>query len=162
MAIADVGVASASAAPQGAPVQQPAPAGPPRGSGPKRAGVWRKWLLVPLVLAAGVGGYLGWKALQPAKLPDGFASANGRIEATEIDVATKLAGRLKELTVNEGDFVTAGQVLARMDTDVLAAQLREAEADLRRANKAVETAQSTVLQRESEKAAAEATVLLRE
>ena len=117
---------------------------------------------MPLVLAAGVGGYFGWKAFQPAKLPDGFASSNGRIEATEIDVATKLAGRLKELLVDEGDFVTAGQVLARMDTDVLTAQLREAEADLRKATKAVETATSTVAQRESEKAAAEALVLQRE
>jgi HlyD family secretion protein len=49
-----------------------------------------------------------------------------------------------------------------MDTDVLTAQLREAEADLRRAAKAVETAQSTVTQRESEKAAADALVLQRE
>jgi HlyD family secretion protein len=115
-----------------------------------------------LVLAAGVGGYFAWKAFQPAKLPDGFAGANGRIEATEVDVAAKLAGRLKELLADEGDFVTAGQVLARMDTDVLTAQLREAEADFRRANKAVETAQSTVAQKESEKAASEALVLQRE
>jgi HlyD family secretion protein len=42
----------------------------------------------------GVAAYLGWKWLQPAKLPAGFASSNGRIEATEIDVATKLAGRI--------------------------------------------------------------------
>jgi HlyD family secretion protein len=118
--------------------------------------------LVPLLLAAGVGGYFGWKAMQPAKLPDGFAGANGRIEATEIDVATKLAGRLKEVLVNEGDYVTVGQVLARMDTDVLTAHLQEAEADLRRATKAVETTQSAVTQRESEKAATEALVLLRE
>jgi HlyD family secretion protein len=117
---------------------------------------------VPLVLAAGVGAYLAWKAFQPPKLPDGFASANGRIEATEIDIATKLPGRLKELLVGEGDFVTAGQVLARMDTDTLTAQFREAEADSRRATKAVETATSTVAQRESEKAAAEALVLQRQ
>jgi HlyD family secretion protein len=114
------------------------------------------------VLAAGAAAYFGWKSLQPAKLPDGFASSNGRIEATEVDVATKLAGRLKELLADEGDFVTAGQVLARMDTDVLTAQLREAEADLRKAAKAVETARSSVAQHESEKEAAEALVLQRE
>ena len=36
--------------------------------------------------------YAAWKHFQPPKLPPGFASSNGRIEATDIDVATKLAG----------------------------------------------------------------------
>ena len=122
----------------------------------------RRVLLAVVLLAAAIGGYLLWKSLQPAKLPEGFASSNGRIEATEVDIAAKQPGRLKELLVNEGDFVTAGQVLARMDTDVLEAQLREAEADSQRANKAVETGESAVAQRKSEKEAAEATVLQRE
>ncbi|MBN9517491.1 HlyD family efflux transporter periplasmic adaptor subunit [bacterium] len=122
----------------------------------------RHWLLAAVVVVGAGAAYFGWRALQPKKLPDGFAAANGRIEAVEIDVATKTAGRLRELLANEGDFVTAGQVLARMDTDVLAAQLREAEADLRKARSAVETARSTVTQRESEKAAGESLVAQRE
>jgi len=122
----------------------------------------RRLLVAVILVAAGFGGYVLWKSLQPAKLPEGFAGSNGRIEATEVDIATKMAGRLKDVLVNEGDFVTAGQVLAQMDTDVLTAQLREAEADLRRAFKAVETAQSGVDQRESEKEAAEAVVLQRD
>ena len=58
--------------------------------------------------------------------------------------------------MDEGDFVTAGEVLARMDTSVLEAQRREAEAI------AVETARSLVRQREAERAAAEAVVAQRE
>jgi HlyD family secretion protein len=141
-------VAPATAPPPSAPQRTPEKrklARPPTGV--------RRVLLAVILVGAAVTGYFVWKSLQPAKLPGGFASSNGRIEATEVDVAAKLAGRLKDLLVNEGDFVTAGQVLARMDTDVLKAQLREAEADLRRANKAVETAQSAVAQRESEKEA---------
>jgi HlyD family secretion protein len=46
----------------------------------------------------------------PQPLAAGLASGNGRIEAVEIDVATKTPGRIKEILVNEGDFVTAGQV----------------------------------------------------
>ncbi|HEY1190504.1 MAG TPA: HlyD family efflux transporter periplasmic adaptor subunit [Gemmata sp.] len=122
----------------------------------------RRWLLLAAALALGGGAYLGWKLLRSPALPEGFASSNGRIEAVEIDIATKTAGRLKEVLVNEGDFVTAGQVLARVDTDALAAQLREAEADLRRATNTVGTARSTVSQRESEKAAAEAVVSQRQ
>ena len=165
MAIPETGTVQSPSAPAVAQAQRPNRTEPPRTPDkpqPKHARAWRKWLLLLLVIAAGVGGYFGWKAMQPAKLPEGFASSNGRIEATEIDVATKLAGRLKELLVGEGDYVTAGQVLARMDTDVLTAQLREADADLRRATKAVETAESTVVQRESEKAAAESLVLQRD
>ena len=67
--------------------------------------------------------YFGWTFFRPAKLPDGFAASNGRIEATEIDIATKLAERIKDELVDEGDFVTAGDVVANMDTDVLEAQL---------------------------------------
>jgi HlyD family secretion protein len=67
-----------------------------------------------------------------------------------------------EILVHDGDFVTAGQVVARMDTAVLEAQLREAEAKSREAESAVESAQSNVRQRESEKVAAEAVVSQRE
>jgi HlyD family secretion protein len=110
----------------------------------------------------GTGAYFAWQYLQPAKLPPGFASSNGRIEATEIDVATKLAERIKDELVDEGDFVTAGQVIAHMSTDVLQAQLREAKAKLGMSESAVDAARSVQAQRESEKAANEAVVAQRE
>lgn len=106
--------------------------------------------------------YIGWNWSQSTSLPPGFAKSNGRIEAVEIDVAAKIPGRLVELHVHEGDFVTAGQALAKMDTEVLEAQRKQAEAELLRAKSAVETAKSSVLQRESEKAAAEAIVAQRD
>ena len=116
-------------------------------------------IILALVLAA--GGYLLWRNLQPTPLPTGIASGNGRIEGTEIDVATKIPGRIAEVLVNEGEFVTAGQVVARMDTASLEAQLREARAQFQRARIGVETANSLVAQRESEKTAAEAVVAQR-
>jgi HlyD family secretion protein len=122
----------------------------------------RKWLLLAAAVVVGALAYLGWRLFQPEKLPEGFAGSNGRIEAVDINIATQAAGRLVDVLVNEGDFVTAGQSLARMDTDVLKAQFREAEADLRRAKTAVDTARFTVAQRESEKAAAESLVRQRE
>lgn len=117
--------------------------------------IWRKkpTLVAVVAMSAVVIAYFIWQAFQPSKLPSGFASSNGRIEAVEIDIATKSAGRLKEVLVNEGDFVSAGQIVARMDTDVLAAQLREAQAEYRRAKTTVDAARSSVQQRESEKTA---------
>ncbi len=114
-------------------------------------------IALAIVAAAGAGWY-AWQHFKPGKLPPGIASGNGRIEATEIDIAAKLAGRVAEVTVREGDFVVPGQVVARMDTDVLKAQRREAEAQLQRAIINVDTARSTVVQREAERAAAVATV----
>jgi HlyD family secretion protein len=118
-------------------------------------------LLLIAAVAAAIGAYLAWRSLRPQALPPGFASGNGRIEAVEIDIATKAAGRVAEILVNEGDFVSTGQIVARMDTAVLEAQLREAEAQLRRAEIAVETAHAQVTQREAEKAAARAVVAQR-
>jgi HlyD family secretion protein len=106
-------------------------------------------------------GALLWSELRPSGLGEGFASGNGRIEATEIDVATKSPGRVIEILVDEGDFVQPGQVLARMDTDVLQAQLNQARAQVRQAENAILTAEAMVAQRESERATAEAVVTQR-
>jgi HlyD family secretion protein len=141
----------------------PVPAAPPQAAPRKSrsALTGRRWLLLTAVIVAGVAAYFGWKWLQPEKLPEGFASSNGRIEATEIDIATKIQGRILNELVDEGDFVTAGQVVAHMDVETLKAQRREAEAKRDMAKSAVDAAQSTLAQRKSEKTAAQAVVVQR-
>lgn len=74
---------------------------------------WIFYLILIIVLAG--GGYL-FRMLQSPGLPAGFAQSNGRIEATEIDISTKTAGRISTINVREGDFVRARDVLAQMDT----------------------------------------------
>lgn len=119
-------------------------------------------VLIVIALAAAVGGYLAWKEFFSSALPPDIASGNGRIEAVEIDIATKIAGRIKEIYVDEGDFVTAGQVVARMDTAQLEAQRRQAQAQLHRAQIGVDTAKSLVTQRDAEKTSAVAVIAQRE
>lgn len=126
------------------------------------SGSKRGWLIAAVAVIAVAGGYLAWRQSNAGALPEGIAGGNGRIEATEIDIATKSAGRIREILVNEGDFVTAGQVIARMDTDQLAAQRREAEAQLQRAVIGIDTAKSQVTQRQAEQEAATAVVAQRE
>ena len=106
--------------------------------------------------------FFGWQKYNSDTLGAGIVSGNGRIEGVEIDIAARTAGRLKELVVGEGDFVTAGQVVAQMDIQSLEAQKQQAEAQLRQAQDAVTTARSQLLQRESEKAAAMAMVAQRQ
>ncbi|MCC6296838.1 MAG: biotin/lipoyl-binding protein [Pseudomonadales bacterium] len=124
--------------------------------------IFRKLVLILLILA---GAILAWQLWRHFTAGDDFAhiaSGNGRIEATELDIATKAPGRVAEILVAEGDFVSAGQVLVRMDTLALQAQLREARASLERARIGVETAHSLVAQREAELAAATAFIAQRE
>nr|WP_262031847.1 HlyD family efflux transporter periplasmic adaptor subunit [Microvirga sp. Mcv34] len=122
-----------------------------------------RWLFrIGAVMVAAAVLYALWQFLQPEGLPDGLASGNGRIEAVEIDVATKTAGRIEDILVNEGDFITAGQILARMDTDVLQAQLKQAEAQKQQAVVSIETARHQVVQRQAERQAAVSLVAQRE
>lgn len=127
-------------------------------------GAWTKqsWILLVAALLALGGGYYAWQKLADGGLPDGIASGNGRIEAVEIDVSTKAPGRIAEILVNEGEFIEAGQVLARMDTTQLEAQRRQAEAQLQRARIGIDTAKSLVVQREAERAAALAVIAQRQ
>jgi HlyD family secretion protein len=123
----------------------------------------KKWLIRAIGVV--VVGILAMAALQRYGInrkDQGIVGSNGRIEATEIDVAAKTAGRIKEILVREGDFVKAGQVAALMDTEVLEAQLREAKAKLQQAQADVAIASSQLVQRQSEKAAALAVVVQRE
>ncbi|CAB4326185.1 HlyD family secretion protein [Brucella sp. 191011898] len=122
----------------------------------------KQWIVAGAIVVLAAGGYYALQALNSSGLPDGIASGNGRVEAVEIDISTKSPGRIREIFANEGSFVKAGDVLARMDTDQLESQHRQAKAQLRRAEIGIDTAQSLVTQRQAEHAAAEATVAQRE
>jgi HlyD family secretion protein len=95
------------------------------------------------------------RKLQPNRLPEGFASANGRLESEQVEIATKIPGRIAEVLVKEGQLVEQGQVLARMDVSEMQAQLRGAEALERRAQQAKALAEAVIAQRESERKLAE-------
>jgi HlyD family secretion protein len=123
----------------------------------------RKWIFpaASVAVVAIIAGLL-WYTLRPEGLGDGFASGNGRIEATDVDAASKLAGRIASIEVEEGEFVEAGQVIARMDTQVLQAQVQQAQAQMRQAQNSQLTASAQVRLRESEKVTAEAIVRQRQ
>ena len=128
-----------------------------------------------LVLAAG-GGWLAWHTsdtpravvakvveyFRGPRLPPGFASGNGRMEATEYDIATKRATRIVKVLVKEGDLVEPGQVVVRMDTADLDADRRTNEAQLVQAREDKRRALATVVQRASDLQSAVAAISQRE
>lgn len=117
----------------------------------------RNVIIAVAVVVIAVIGYVVWQQMQTEQNED-LAYSNGRIEATEVDVSAKMAGRIKDIMVNEGDFVAAGQVVAQMDVESLEANLAQSEAELARAHSAKDSAMALVAQREADKAMAEATL----
>lgn len=117
-------------------------------------------LVLGLIIAAALGGIYLWQRLHPK--PELLASGNGRIEATDIDIAAKIAARIEKIFVKEGDSVKAGQLLVQMQTDTLEAQLNEARAQREAAVHNANAAEAQVAAKESGKAAAVAVVAQRD
>src|SRR5271165_6538862 len=74
--------------------------------------------------------------LRGLTMPAGIVKSEGRIEATQVDVSSKYPGEVVDVAVQEGDRVAAGQVIARMRSPELEAQLRGAESELLSAKEA--------------------------
>lgn len=113
----------------------------------------KKLSIVGAIVAVLLVTYWIWEKMNQ---PDtqALVSGNGRIEATEINISSKLSGQLEEILVQEGDFVEPGQVLARIKVSALEAQLREVQAQQRQAQEGIATTEAQVAMRISEKAAA--------
>jgi HlyD family secretion protein len=105
-------------------------------------------LVAGLALAA--GGYAYWSLERAGRLPAGLAGANGRIEVERVDIAAKYAGRVAEVHVKEGDFVTKDFVVARLDTTELLAQLAAAKAAVGRAAASIGRAEAEIAIRTAE------------
>ena len=127
------------------------PADPPAVAVPRRS--WHRLvkpgLLLLVLLAAAIGGGYWWLR-PPTGLPPGIASGNGRLEADEIDIDTKFAGRIAKLFVDEGDATKAGQILATMDTQDLQASLAQDQALILQAGQPLQAARQTLEQQESQ------------
>lgn len=90
-------------------------------------GGWYLWRVRPEVVAQVLAGL----DLTPAQPVAEGLLGSGTIEATEISMVAEMGGQLKEVLAQEGEQVKAGQVLARLDTAILDAQIRQARARVR-------------------------------
>lgn len=110
------------------------------------------------VIASGAGLYY-YNAKKEAEIANAkFASGNGRLEATEISISSKLAGRIDSIMVEEGDYVKKNQKLVQIQTNVLQAQLDQAKAALNKAIASEKSAQTQVSVKIAERDAALAAV----
>lgn len=108
-------------------------------------------LIVIVIAALGAGGMLAYRSLH--KEPTDRILVSGNIELTQVDIAFKTAGRLIERTVNEGDTVQKGMVIARLDRESLLRQRDTAEAALQTAQAVLAESQTALRwQRETHQA----------
>lgn len=90
----------------------------------------RTWLWTPIALVAlAAGSYVTYRWLTPPALPDGLLYGGGRIEGTEVTVASEVAARVLESALVEGATVRAGQELVRLDEADIRTQFDRAQAE---------------------------------
>lgn len=116
---------------------------------------WKQVIAVTALIAVVAGGLYLWRTMNTENLPQGIVSSNGRIEAERVDVATKMAGRVTEVLVGEGELVEAGQLVARMDVSELNARLAQARATVAQAEQGLRQSEAQVALNEAKRDLAE-------
>ena len=109
--------------------------------------------LVQLIVLGAVA-FVGWRAWErqqraQVQLPDGITVGNGRIEAIQVDIATKYAGRIGDVLAREGSMVAPDDLLAHIDTAEMRAELEKANAQLAKAAEDVARAAADIVQKQS-------------
>jgi len=111
-----------------------------------------KKIIISLIVIAAVGlAVYGIKSYRENAIyrNPAFASGNGRLEATEVNIAAKLAGKIEKILVKEGDYVKKGQKLVHMQTNVLQATLAQAKAIIKVRESELASAKATLMQKVS-------------
>ena len=109
--------------------------------------------LVQLIVLGAVA-FVGWRAWErhqraQVQLPDGITAGNGRIEAIQVDIATKYAGRIGDVLAREGSMVAPDDLLAHIDSTEMRAELEKANAQLAKAAEDVARAAADIVQKQS-------------
>ena len=120
-----------------------------------------KKIIISLLVIAAIG--MTWYLIKTYKEEaifknPAFASGNGRLEATEINIAAKLAGKIEQLLVDEGDYVKGGQTLVQMQINTLTAELEQANAQIKVKEAELEQAKAQLQVEEASLAAANASL----
>src|SRR5262249_21698845 len=132
----------------GAPPPEPAAPAPPPSFGWRRR---RRIIAGALVVAiVAIAAFATWRLFFAApSVPPGVIAVSGRIEGDDSAVSPKTSGRIREITVREGDQVEAGAVIAVLDDEQVRAREQQAEAMVRQAEARLAAAEAQLAQAEA-------------
>ncbi|MBS1811466.1 MAG: HlyD family efflux transporter periplasmic adaptor subunit [Acidobacteria bacterium] len=100
--------------------------------------------MVILTLLLSLATAAGWYFLRPSTASAEIISLSGRIESDDATVAAKTSGRIREITVREGDAVKEGQVIALLDDEQIKAREEQAQSAVMQAEAKVMHAQQQI------------------
>jgi HlyD family secretion protein len=85
-----------------------------------------------------------WFFFRQPSTPDEIIEVSGRIESDDAVVAAKTSGRIREITVREGDHVKTGQVIVVLDDDQVNARVEQSQSDVDRAEARLQHARQQI------------------
>jgi HlyD family secretion protein len=103
----------------------------------------KKAIIASIVLSL-AGGAVWYFLIRKDAGPKNLIKLSGRIEGDDATVSTKIAGRIREITVREGDHVKVGQLIAVIDDDQVNAREEQEESKVQQAEARLRSAQQQV------------------
>lgn len=97
----------------------------------------KRWL-IGIFIGIGAAGLIFYLYLRDQNVEPPYLKVSGNIETTEVDLGFKISGRIVQISVQEGDWVEKGKVIARLDDEDLRQRLELARATLRSAQARLE------------------------
>ncbi|MGC8640703.1 MAG: efflux RND transporter periplasmic adaptor subunit [Isosphaeraceae bacterium] len=123
----------------------------------RRRGIWKfrfKQIGQALLAAAAIGAFVYWMRFAPVPVEVSPVErgeivaevmGTGTLEArVKVTVSSKITGRLTTITVDQGDHVKVGQVLARLDDSDFTRQVETEEATVSARNASIERLRAEV------------------
>ena len=103
-----------------------------------------KKVVIALVAISLTGSSVWYFLIRKPADPKNVIKVSGRIEGDDATVSTKIAGRIREIQVREGDQVKVGQVIATIDDDQVNAREEQEESKVQQAEARVLSAQQQI------------------
>lgn len=101
-------------------------------------------IVIALLVLSIAGGSIWYFLIRKPAEPQNLIKLSGRIEGDDTTVSTKVAGRIREIQVREGDQVKAGQVIAVIDDEQVRAREEQERSKVLQAEARVLSAQQQI------------------
>ena len=103
-----------------------------------------KKAVIALVVLSLAGGAFWYFIIRKPAGPKNLIKLSGRIEGDDATVSTKIAGRIREITVREGDHVKVGQLIAVIDDEQVNAREEQEESKVQQAEARLRSSQQQI------------------